>query len=144
MSDDLLNRNELISVQQQVALVRQECLANEVPFSILHQLDELDTVLERSLEEIEGDPVLTAQVSLYPLGQELLSPVIHEALNDIEKHGLEVVTGAMSTLIAGAESSLWKALKSAFQVAAKHGKTVMIITVSNACPSPFQHDDISW
>lgn len=77
---------------------------------------------------------LTAQVSLYPLRQEHLSPAIDAALALWRERGLDVQPGAMSTLIAGDEASVWEALRAAFAAAAASGETVMVVTVSNACP----------
>lgn len=77
---------------------------------------------------------LTAQVSLYPLRQEHLSPAIDAALALWRERGLDVRPGAMSTLIAGEEATVWEALRAAFAAAAACGETVMVVTVSNACP----------
>ncbi|MCS6940376.1 MAG: YkoF family thiamine/hydroxymethylpyrimidine-binding protein [Roseiflexaceae bacterium] len=83
----------------------------------------------------EDHPVgLTAQVSLYPLRQEHLSPAIDAALALWRERGLDVQPGAMSTLIAGDEETVWEALRAAFAAAAASGETVMVVTVSNACP----------
>jgi uncharacterized protein YqgV (UPF0045/DUF77 family) len=41
---------------------------------------------------------VSAQVSLYSLGQENLSPAIDEALNIFHHHGLDVRPGSVSTL----------------------------------------------
>ncbi len=79
---------------------------------------------------------LTAQVSLYPLRQEHLSPAIDAALARWRERGLEVQPGAMSTLIAGDEAAVWEALRDAFAAATAYGETVMVVTVSNACPWP--------
>lgn len=79
---------------------------------------------------------LTAQVSLYPLRQEHLSPPIDAALALWRERGLEVQPGTMSTLIAGDEATLWEALREAFTAATAYGETVIIVTVSNACPWP--------
>ena len=79
---------------------------------------------------------ISAQVSLYPLGQEDLSPVIDEALCIFHQHGLGVSPGSMSTLISGDEVAVFSALQEAFQRAAKQGPVVMVTTFSNACPVP--------
>jgi uncharacterized protein YqgV (UPF0045/DUF77 family) len=78
----------------------------------------------------------SAQVSLYPLGQEDLSPVINEALNIFRHHGLDVRPGSMSTLISGDDATVFSALQEAFQRAAKESRVVMVVTFSNACPLP--------
>ncbi|TNF47440.1 hypothetical protein EP232_03450 [bacterium] len=83
---------------------------------------------------------ITAQVSLYPLRQDDLSPSIDTALESITEHGLEKQTGAMSTLVWGDDEKVFPALVEAFRRAASLGETVMVITVSNACPWPGSSD----
>jgi len=79
---------------------------------------------------------ISAQVSLYPLGQEDLSPAIEEALRIFRHHSLDVNPGSMSTLICGDEAVVFSALQDAFRRAAKAGRVVMVTTFSNACPLP--------
>jgi quercetin dioxygenase-like cupin family protein/uncharacterized protein YqgV (UPF0045/DUF77 family) len=81
---------------------------------------------------------LTAQVSLYPLRQDRLAPAIESAIDIWQLRGLDVEPGAMSTLIAGDDGTLWAALRDAFAAAATQGEMVMVITLSNACPWPPQ------
>ena len=79
---------------------------------------------------------ITAQVSLYPLRQETLSPIIDEALQTFQEHGLQVEPGSMSSLITGDDDTIFAALQEAFRGAAGQGHVVMIATFSNACPVP--------
>jgi uncharacterized protein YqgV (UPF0045/DUF77 family) len=79
---------------------------------------------------------ISAQVSLYPLGQEDLSPVIDEALRIFRERGLDVNPGSMSTLVSGGDEAVFAALQAAFRGAARGGRVVMVVTFSNACPSP--------
>jgi quercetin dioxygenase-like cupin family protein len=79
---------------------------------------------------------LTAQVSLYPLRREHLAPAIDAAMDIWRSRALDVVPGAMSTLIAGEGRVLWAALRDAWSAAATQGETVMVVTLSNACPWP--------
>lgn len=79
---------------------------------------------------------ISAQVSLYPLRQERLSPAIQRALAVLKSHGLEVQAGPMSTLIWGDEEEVFGALRDAFREAALAGEVVMVVTFSNACPLP--------
>jgi len=79
---------------------------------------------------------LAAQVSLYPLGERDLAPMIDEVLRVFEAHGLQPETGAMSTVIAGDDAVLFAALHQAAQVADAIGKMVMVVTISNACAVP--------
>ena len=77
---------------------------------------------------------ISAQVSLYPLHQEALGPVINKALMIFHDHGLDVTPGPMSTLVSGDDESVFAALQEAFRSAASDGQTVMVATFSNACP----------
>jgi uncharacterized protein YqgV (UPF0045/DUF77 family) len=77
---------------------------------------------------------ITAQVSLYPLRQESLSPAIDEALRIFREHSLEVELGVMSTLITGDDGAIFAALQDAFRRVARQGHVVMVVTLSNACP----------
>ncbi len=75
----------------------------------------------------------TAQVSLYPLRQESLSPAIEDALRICREHGLEVEPGAMSSLITGDDAAIFAALQEVFRRVAEQGQVVMVTTFSNAC-----------
>ena len=77
---------------------------------------------------------VSVQVSLYPLRQEELSPAIDEALGIFREHGLQVNPGSMSTLISGDDETVFAALREAFRRTAGQGPTVMVATLSNACP----------
>jgi tRNA-Thr(GGU) m(6)t(6)A37 methyltransferase TsaA len=79
---------------------------------------------------------IAAQVSLYPLRQETLSPAIDEALQVFLDHGLDVEPGAMSTIITGNDTTVFAALQEAFRRVAGQGHVVMVVTFSNACPIP--------
>jgi uncharacterized protein YqgV (UPF0045/DUF77 family) len=79
---------------------------------------------------------IAAQVSLYPLRQETLSPTVDEALHIFREHGLHVELGAMSSLITGDDAAIFAALQEAFRRAAGQGHVVMVATFSNACPVP--------
>lgn len=141
--DKPYDRNITIKLRALVAEAKRLCLECAASKEINRKLDELNAVLKIENEVMDENSAMTAQVSLYPLRQASLSPGIEEALQIFRKHGLEVVPGAMSTVIAGSEMSLWNALQSAFHEAAKNGETVMLITVSNACPWPSNHQDVS-
>ena len=86
---------------------------------------------------------ISAQVSLYPLGQEDLSPAIDEALRIFREHGLDVDPGSMSTLVSGGDETVFAALQAAFQRAAGQGRVVMVVAFSNACPLP-ESDVEQW
>jgi uncharacterized protein YqgV (UPF0045/DUF77 family) len=79
---------------------------------------------------------ISAQVSLYPLGKEDLSPAIEEALRVFDQRGLELVPGSMSTLISGDDEAIFSALQVVLRRASEQGRVVMVVTFSNACPVP--------
>ncbi len=79
---------------------------------------------------------VSAQVSIYPLRQEHLTPAIQAVTTALEARGLHAEVGAMSTQVTGAADILFTALREAFVRAAAAGHVVMTITVSNACPVP--------
>ena len=84
---------------------------------------------------------ISAQVSLYPLGQTSLSPVINEALKVFREHGLDVESGVMSSVLVGEDTAVFDALQEAFRRAAEHGPVVMVAAFSNACPVPGKSKD---
>lgn len=83
---------------------------------------------------------ISAQVSLYPLRQPRLMPVIDEALDIFRKLGLRVEPGAMSTVIAGEQEVVFTALKEVFCRAAASGDIVMQVAFSNACPCHYTEE----
>ncbi len=86
---------------------------------------------------------ISAQVSLYPLGQEDLGPAIQAVLNVLAARDLPHRVGPMSTLVWGDEEVVFAALREAFVAAAQLGHAVMTVTVSNACPLPVKADEES-
>jgi len=80
--------------------------------------------------------VISAQVSLCPLRQESIGPAIRESVSILRQRGLNTRVGAMSTLVWGEEQAIFDALQEAFHQATERGAAVMVITLSNACPSP--------
>jgi uncharacterized protein YqgV (UPF0045/DUF77 family) len=79
---------------------------------------------------------IAAQVSIYPLRQPSLAPMIDTALQVFQDHGLDVQPGAMSSLVTGDDKALFAGLREAFARATEQGEVVMVVTVSNACPVP--------
>jgi uncharacterized protein YqgV (UPF0045/DUF77 family) len=78
---------------------------------------------------------ISAQVSLYPLGQSDLAPAIEAVWKALRAHGLAPQPGAMSTLVQGDDRPVFAALRDAFAEAARYGGAVMVVTVSNMCPA---------
>ena len=79
--------------------------------------------------------MVRAQVSVYPLGQADLGRAIGATWEAFEKRGVECTMGPMSTLLEGPEADVFAALRDGFGAASDQGGTVMVITVSNACPT---------
>jgi uncharacterized protein YqgV (UPF0045/DUF77 family) len=79
---------------------------------------------------------VSAQVSVYPLRQEHLTPAIRAVTEALQARGLHAEVGPMSTRVTGRADSLFAALEEAFVLAAATGQVVMTIAVSNACPVP--------
>jgi uncharacterized protein YqgV (UPF0045/DUF77 family) len=77
----------------------------------------------------------SAQISLYPLGEVLLSPAIDATLRILREHGLDVEPGMMSSLISGEEAAIFAGLQEAFHQIAAEGRVVLVVTLSNACPT---------
>lgn len=79
---------------------------------------------------------ISAQVSLYPLRQAHMSPVIEQARHVFQAHGLVVRPGDMSTLVTGNDEAVFASLKEIFAQTEQLGDVVMVLTLSNACPMP--------
>lgn len=77
---------------------------------------------------------ISAQVSLYPLGQSDLGPAIQAVIETLNEYGLVYSVGAMSTTLWGDDEVVWAALSKAFHRAAHYGGAVLQATISNACP----------
>jgi uncharacterized protein YqgV (UPF0045/DUF77 family) len=77
---------------------------------------------------------ISAQVSLYPLGQSDLAPAIDAVWKALHAHGLAAQPGTMSTLVQGDDGTVFEALREAFAGATQYGGAVMVVTVSNVCP----------
>jgi tRNA-Thr(GGU) m(6)t(6)A37 methyltransferase TsaA len=84
---------------------------------------------------------ITAQLSVYPLGETSLSPAIDKALRILREHGLDVEAGTMSSLVSGDDDIVFAALQSAFHQIAVQGPVVMVATFSNACPTTKASED---
>ena len=80
--------------------------------------------------------IASAQISVYPLRQDRLSPAIEAVRGALSGRGLAPQVGPMSTVVVGEDALIFAALSEAFANAAEAGEVVMTITVSNACPIP--------
>ena len=77
---------------------------------------------------------ISAQVSLYPLRQEKLSPTIKTAWRILDNSQLDLDKGGMSTIVIGEGEEVFQALKKVFLKSAEKGPVSMVVTFSNACP----------
>jgi uncharacterized protein YqgV (UPF0045/DUF77 family) len=85
---------------------------------------------------MSGSVGASAQVAIYPLRQEHLSPAIEAVQQALRGHGLHVEAGPMATYAVGEAEAIFAALREAFVRASATGQVVMTVTVSNACPIP--------
>ena len=85
---------------------------------------------------LHGPPMnVQAEVSLYPLQTQEIGEAIDSFVNDLERTGLTVRKGNMSTTLSGDGDAVFAALASAFTAVADGGRVVLVMKVSNACPS---------
>jgi uncharacterized protein YqgV (UPF0045/DUF77 family) len=77
---------------------------------------------------------ISAQISLYPLKQERLSPIIEGAWKILEVHPLSLEKGKMSTVVSGEAEKVFGSIQEVFLKAAESGPLSMVVTFSNACP----------
>lgn len=79
---------------------------------------------------------VSAQIAIYPLRQDRLTPAITAVRSRLDAAGLRPELGPMSTMVNGEAATIFRALEAAFVEAAALGHVVMTVTVSNACPVP--------
>ena len=78
--------------------------------------------------------IVSAQVSLYPLRQQDLTPFIDRTIRFFQEQGLQTEPGPMSTRVTGPVDGVFDAVKEAFKRVAHEGQMVLVVTYSNACP----------
>ena len=78
--------------------------------------------------------IVSAQIAVYPLRQDHLTPAIAAVSHALEAAGVRHDVGPMSTMLTGEAATVFRALEQAFVEAGALGHVVMTITVSNACP----------
>lgn len=79
---------------------------------------------------------VSAQIAVYPLRQERLTPSVEAVRHALLDHGLEPQSGPMSTYVVGEGQAVFAALQDAFTRTSGIGHVVLTITISNACPIP--------
>lgn len=78
--------------------------------------------------------IVSAQIAIYPLRQERLTPAIAAVSAALQAAGLRPEVGDMSTEVTGEAAAVFGALQEAFVRAGAAGHIVMTVTISNACP----------
>ena len=76
-----------------------------------------------------------AEVSLYPLQTQEIGKTIDSFVDDLGRAGLTVRKGNMSTALSGDVGTVFGAVSRAFTTVADSGQVVLVLKVSNACPS---------
>ncbi len=78
--------------------------------------------------------IVSAQVSVYPLGSDNLAPAIDLAISVLQEYEVDYQIGTMSTLISGEMEAVQAALNAMFSRVAAQYAVVMQCTLSNTCP----------
>jgi uncharacterized protein YqgV (UPF0045/DUF77 family) len=78
--------------------------------------------------------IVSAQIAVYPLRQDRLTPAVTAVSAALQAAGLQPEVGPMSTLVTGETTVVFRGLENAFSRTSALGHVVMTITVSNACP----------
>lgn len=76
--------------------------------------------------------LVQAEVSLYPLGEKELAPPIYTFVRRLEREGLRIEPGPMSTLIAGESELVFAALREAYEEAGRLGRRALVVKMLNA------------
>jgi len=76
-----------------------------------------------------------SEISLYALRTNDLGHPIGTFLGELKAAGLTVTPGNMSSTISGDVDAAFLAVCRAFKAAAENGPVVLVMKVSNACPS---------
>ena len=84
---------------------------------------------------------ISAQVSLYPLRTPRLSQPISKFCESLVQSGVRVEMGNMSTTISGDLGQVFDGLKSAMLELSKEHEVVLVMKLSNACPSGSERAD---
>jgi len=70
-----------------------------------------------------------------------LGPAIEAVWAAFQRRELDYEVGPMSTIAWGEVGDVFAALQDAFKDATEYGATVMVITLSNACPAGKRRTD---
>jgi len=77
---------------------------------------------------------ISCQFSLYLLGPAAIGPALERALDELDRAKLTYEVGNMSTQCSGELQAVLQGLGAAFARMSETGPTVLVATISNACP----------
>jgi len=77
---------------------------------------------------------IRAELSLYPLKTDGIENAVRDFIKALSKSGVSVVTGQMSTLIAGESEEVFRTVGECFEKVCRTGENVLVVKFSNACP----------
>ncbi len=75
--------------------------------------------------------LVQAEISLYPLGETDVGRTIYEFIHVLERPGLTLEPGPMSTLIAGESELVFTALREAYEHSVATGRKILVLKVMN-------------
>lgn len=77
-----------------------------------------------------------AEISLYPIGRPDPLPSILQLIGDLERAGLHVEPGPLSTLVSGDCRVLFDALAFACETVGRTGRHALVIKILSSPPEP--------
>lgn len=89
----------------------------------------------RGIHSSEGEVMkIQAELSLYPLKTKELAPLIEAFLRALDRKGISIDPGPMSTVASGESEALFQAISESFEEVAELSEITLIAKFSNACP----------
>lgn len=89
----------------------------------------------RGIHSSEGEIMkIQVELSLYPLKTKELASSIEAFLRALDRKGISIDPGPMSTVISGESWPVFRAISKSFEKLAKREDLVLIAKFSNACP----------
>ncbi|MDD8042292.1 MAG: YkoF family thiamine/hydroxymethylpyrimidine-binding protein [Verrucomicrobiota bacterium] len=79
--------------------------------------------------------ILQAEISLYPLGTDRIAEGIDTFLERLPRPGVNLRVGNMSTIVEGELELVFEAVRDGFKQVADSNAVVMVLKMSNACPT---------
>ncbi len=79
--------------------------------------------------------IVQTEVSFYPLKTEAVGFEVNNFLARLQESDVSIQTGPMSSRLTGELTDVFTALADAFSAVSAHSPSVLILKVSNACPT---------